>query len=96
MSFTSVTFSNPRVLYIKCTTCFSRYATQIYVISDTFFRTHRENACESGTARFRREPPQYIGRIAVYEHPPLHKAGLSILLDGDPRTSTTDFHGLDR
>lgn len=32
MSFTSVTFSNPRVLYIKCTTCFSWFATQFYVI----------------------------------------------------------------
>ena len=35
MSFTSVTFSNPRVLYIKCTTCFSWFATQFYVICAT-------------------------------------------------------------
>ena len=32
MSFTSGTFLAPRVLYIKCTTCFSRYATRFCVI----------------------------------------------------------------
>ena len=35
MSFTSVALSSPRVLYIKCTTCFSRYATRFCVICVT-------------------------------------------------------------
>ena len=43
MSFTSVAFSSLRVLYIKCTTCFSWYATRFRVIYITLARALTAN-----------------------------------------------------
>ena len=68
MSFASVTFSSPRALYIKCTTCFSWYATRFCVICITLIRVLMSQPRVYGACR---AIPACTGNIAV-----LHRRGI--------------------
>ena len=77
MSFTSVAFSSLRVLYIKCTTCFSWYATRFRVICITLIKALTAN--REPALRVRGVPPE-VEDLAVGEGASLACAGSTLLV----------------
>ena len=86
MSFASVTFSSLRVLYIKCTTCFLRYATRFCVICVavlSYPRMYGDTKRQPDAQEVAGSHPVYTGSIynQALSHPRVYGENVTFTLE---------------